>query len=64
MNLRDDRRRTPVVQFALLLTCLVLCGLILVQQNVISQQSILLRLLSDDSSQLAAMKVQQAAQKR
>jgi hypothetical protein len=60
----SDRRRTPVMHFILLVTCLLLCGIIALQQNVISNQSYLIRLLSGDSSQLAALKLQNLSKSR
>jgi hypothetical protein len=57
MNLREDRRRTPVLHFVLLITSVLLCLVIVAQQQVISNQSELIRTLSHDSSQLTALKI-------
>lgn len=59
MTLRDDRRRTPWLHFFLLLTCVVLGGIIAAQQQIITNQSNVIRLLSGDSSELAAVKMHQ-----
>ena len=57
MKLRDDRRRTPVLHFVLLITSILLCLVIVAQQQVISKQTDLIRVLSHDSSQLTALKI-------
>lgn len=64
MTFRDDRRRTPVLHFVLLATCLFLGGIIAAQQEIIANQGALIRLLSHDSSQLAVIKMQRLAERR
>jgi hypothetical protein len=64
MKLQDDRRRTPILHFVLLITSVLLCLVIAAQQQVISNQTELIRMLSHDSSQLAALKVKQITQHR
>jgi len=59
MTLREDRRRTPWLHFVLLLTCVMLGGIIAAQQQIITNQSNIIRLLSGDSSELAAVKMHQ-----
>jgi hypothetical protein len=59
MALRDDRRRTPRLYFVLLITCVILCGIIAAQQQIISTQADLIRVLYGDSAQLAQVKIQQ-----
>lgn len=61
MRLTDDRRRTHWLYFVLLLTCVALGGIITAQQQIITNQSNIIRLLSGDSSELAAVKMQQLA---
>jgi hypothetical protein len=58
MRFRSDRRRTPIVQFLLLFTCVFLSGVIVMQQGIITRQSSLIQLLFYDSSQLATLKLQ------
>jgi hypothetical protein len=59
MKLRSDRRRTPALHMLLLFTCVALSFVIVAQQEVISSQTALIRLLSHDSSQLTALQVKQ-----
>ena len=60
MYFSERRRRTPMMHFILLITCLILCGVIAAQQSIITKQRSLIGLLSGDSSQLAVLKLQQA----
>jgi hypothetical protein len=64
MKLRDDRRRTPILHFVLLITSVLLCLIIVAQQEVISRQTDLIRMLSHDSSQLTALKIRDITQHR
>lgn len=56
MTIPGDRRRVPLMQWFLLLTCLILTALVAFQQNVIDNQGDLIHLMSRDSSELAVLK--------
>jgi hypothetical protein len=62
MTIRD-RRQLPLLHWVLLLTCLVLAALVAFQQSVIDDQGALIHLMSRDSSELAVLKVADAANK-
>lgn len=64
MRFFRDERRVPPLQWLLLLTCLTLSGIIVAQQEVIQNQGTLIRLMWRDSTDLAQMRIEKAAQQR